>query len=229
MLYGIGVGPGDPELVTRKAWRLIGGLPVLAYPASAPGESFARSIVAEAIPADIETIEIVIPIRPQEVTVEESYGRAAETIAARLDSGRDVGVLCLGDPLFYGSFIYLMDRLADRFPCEIVPGVTSFSAGAAASGRPLTLRNDVFAVIPATLAEDVLADRLGQADSAAILKVGRHLAKVRRVIARLGLSDNATYVANATLAGEVVAPLAAAPQTAAPYFSMVLVRKESGS
>jgi precorrin-2/cobalt-factor-2 C20-methyltransferase len=222
-LYGLGVGPGDPELVTLKAARILQACPVVAYPAPDDGESFARSIVAGLLPAGTTEIPIVIPMRAECFPACEVYDQAAGTIGGHLDAGRDVAVLCEGDPFFYGSFMYLFERLAGRYPAEIVPGVTSFTACAAALGRPLAGRNDVLSVVPATLPEDELRRRLETADAAAIIKVGRHLDKVRRVLEDLGLTGSAGYVERATLPNQKAKPLARLEAGEAPYFSMILV------
>ena len=221
-LYGIGVGPGDPELVTLKAARLIAALPVIAYPAPDRGDSAARAIAASLIPAGRIEIAIRVPMRPGRMPV-EVYDRAAEAIATHLQAGRDVGVLCEGDPFFYGSFMYLHDRLAGRFPCTIVPGVTSLTSCAAASGRPLVRRDGVLTVLPATLQDGELERRLGRSDAAAIMKVGRHLSRIRALLARLGLAGSAVYVAHASREDERVLPLDALVDDEAPYFSMILV------
>jgi precorrin-2/cobalt-factor-2 C20-methyltransferase len=223
-LYGIGVGPGDPELMTLKAVRILADAPVIAWPAPDEGESAARAIAARFIPAGRIQIAIRVPMRPGRMPV-EVYDEAAERIAAHLSAGRDVAVLCEGDPFFYGSFMYLHERLADRFPCTIVPGVTSLTACAAASGRPLVRRDDVLTVLPATLPDAELERRLAATDAAAILKVGRHLARVKAVLARLGLVGSASYVAHASRADEHVAPLAGLDEAEAPYFSMILVAR----
>jgi precorrin-2/cobalt-factor-2 C20-methyltransferase len=223
-LYGIGVGPGDPELMTLKAVRILGEVPVVAYPAPDPGESAARAIAASFISTGRIEIAIRVPMRPGRMPV-EIYDGAAGEIAAHLGEGRDVAVLCEGDPFFYGSFMYLHDRLAGRFPCTVVPGVTSLTACAAASGRPLVRRDDTLTVLPATLADSELARRLQDADAAAIVKVGRHLPRLRTLLDRLGLAGSATYVAHATREDERVAALADFPDAEAPYFSMLLVSK----
>ncbi len=221
-LYGVGLGPGDPELVTRKAWRLIGAAPVVAYPAPDDGESFARAIAAEAIAPGAEEIPIVIPMRAERFPAQAVYDAAAERIGARLAAGSDVAVLCEGDPFFYGSFMYLFARLAGAHRCEIVPGVTSLTACAAAAARPLVARTEALDVLPATLPEATLEARLRAADAAAIMKVGRRLPMLKALLGRLGLAERAVYVARASLGDQVTAPLAEAPETA-PYFSMVLV------
>jgi len=222
-LYGLGVGPGDPELVTLKAARILQACPVVAYPAPDDGVSFARSIDADLMPAGVTEIPMVIPMRTERYPAFEVYDAAAGTIGGHLDAGRDVAVLCEGDPFFYGSFMYLFSRLAGRYRIEIVPGVTSLTACAAALGRPLAGRNDVLSVVPATLDEGALRDRLEAADAAAIIKLGRHLDKVRRVLDHLGLTGRAGYVERATLPNQKAVPLARLDVEMAPYFSMILV------
>jgi len=221
-LYGLGVGPGDPELLTLKALRLLRAVPVVAYPAPEHGNSFARSIVAAWIERHQREIAIRFPMRPGPPPVEIYNGAAAE-LAAELEDGRDVALLCQGDPLFYGSFINVFTRLAGRYQIEIVPGVSSLTACAAAAATPLVSRDDTLAVIPATLDEDQIAARLSASESVAIVKLGRHIAKVRRVLDRLGLLDGAVCIEHATLPTQRVAPFACINPDLAPYFSTVLI------
>ena len=221
-LYGLGVGPGDPELLTLKALRLLRAVPVVAYPAPEHGNSFARSIVAAWIETHQREIAIRFPMRPGPPPV-EIYDGAAAKLAAELEDGRDVALLCQGDPLFYGSFINVLTRLAGRYQIEIVPGVSSLTACAAAAATPLVSRDDTLAVIPATLDEDQIAARLAASESVAIVKLGRHIAKVRRVLDRLGLLDGAVCIEHATLPTQRVAPFACINPDLAPYFSTVLI------
>ena len=223
-LYGIGVGPGDPELMTLKAHRLIGAARVVAYPAPDSGDSFARSIAAAIIPAGAEEIPMVVPMRAERFPAQQVYAEAAEQIATHLDQGTDVTVLCEGDPFFYGSFMYLFARLAERFPVEIVPGVSSLSACAAALKRPLTARNDVLTVLPGPLPDAELRQRIEAAQAIAIMKVGRHLPRIRALLDAMGLTANAGYIERASLGTEHVSTLAKAPDNA-PYFSMILIYK----
>ena len=160
VLYGVGLGPGDPELITRKAWRIIGACPVVAYPAPDDGDSFARAIAADGIAPDATEISIILPMRAAREPAQIAYDAGAEAIAAHLAAGREVAVLCEGDPFFYGSFMYLFARLSGRFHAEIIPGVTSMTACAAALRRPLCARNDVLTLIPATLPQDALRAQL---------------------------------------------------------------------
>lgn len=221
-LYGIGLGPGDPELMTLKAHRLISGARVVAYPALENGDSFARSIAADVISAEVEIV-INVPMTVERGPAQAAYDKGAADIAAELEAGHDVVVLCEGDPFFYGSFMYLFARLSERFATEIVPGVTSVTACAAVAGKPLTARNEVLTVIPGPMAEDEMRTRIAGAEAVAIMKVGRHLLKIRRVLAALNI-DDAHYVERASLPNQKVMALQDAPETA-PYFSMILVTK----
>ncbi|MEM0977993.1 MAG: precorrin-2 C(20)-methyltransferase [Pseudomonadota bacterium] len=222
-LFGVGVGPGDPELMTLKAARLIASVPVVAYPVLEKGSSFARDIVSAHLGSQRE-IRIEIPMTVERSPAQAAYDRGAAEIAQALSEGSDIVVLCEGDPFFYGSFMYLHARLSDRFACEVVPGVSSVMACAAVAARPLVARNERLIVLPGPLPEAELRAEIAAHDTVAIMKVGRHLPKLRSVIADLGLLDHAIYVERATLGEEVVTPLAAAPD-AAPYFSMILITK----
>lgn len=227
-VFGLGVGPGDPELLTLKALARLRAARVVAYPAPERGPSFARAIVARWItPAQIE-IPIRVPIESG-TPPESVYDAAAAAIAAELRQGRDVAVLCQGDPFFYGSFIYLFARLAEAHEVEIVPGVSSLAAVAAAAKWPLAARADVLAVIPASLGDGELERRMAAADAIAIIKLGRHFARVRDLLRRLGLASHARYVERASLASERVLSLAdVAPETV-PYFSMILCHRRGGA
>ncbi len=224
-LYGLGIGPGDPELITLKALRLLQAAPVLAYPAPEEGESLARAIVAPHLPGGQTEIAIRMPMVAARFPAQEVYDRAAAEIVMQLDAGRNVAALCEGDPFFYGSFMYLFGRVAETHKVEVVPGVSSLTACAAVLGAPLAARNDVLTVVPAPLAANALAQILRDTDAAAIIKVGRHLGKVRKVLRILGLLDRARYVERATLNEQRILPLAEVAEESAPYFSMILVHR----
>jgi len=222
ILYGVGVGPGDPELLTLKAHRLISNAKNIAYPAPDEGESFARSIVEQYVPKSANEICFRIPMAVARFPAQEVYDQAAKDISAKLMANEDVVVLCEGDPFFYGSFMYLYERLAGEFECEIVPGVNSLSACAAALERPLTARNDVLSVLPGPLDDDELRSRIEAADAIAIMKVGRHLPRIRSLLDDMGLLHAAGYCERASLANQQIHALKDAPETA-PYFSMILI------
>ena len=226
-VYGIGVGPGDPELITLKGARLLGRCPVIAYPAPETGDSLARAIAAPHIPDGRTEIVIRTPMSADRFPALAVYDAAANDIAAHLLAGEDVAILCEGDPFFYGSFMYLFARLAERGPVEVVPGVSSLTACAAALAAPLAARNDVLSVIPAPLDSVDIVRRLERCDTAAIIKVGRHFDKVRDAIEAAGLTANARYIERATMDTERVLALADvdADADAVPYFSMILVHR----
>lgn len=220
-LWGIGVGPGDPQLLTHKATGLLAALPVLAWPAPLEGDGFARAIAAAFIPEGRVEIAIRLSFAPDRADADAAYDDAARAIALHLEAGRDVGVLCEGDPLFFGSFIYLLTRLKGRFPVEVVPGVSSPMAAAAAALQPLTLLDNALAVIPATAPDARIAALLAAADAAVIMKVGRHLPRLQALLDRLGLTPRAVVVERATLPDQRVVALSEADHLS--YFSLILV------
>jgi len=228
-VYGLGVGPGDPELITLKALRLLRACPVVAYPAPEVGDSMARAIVAEHLTDVPREIAIRMPLEVARFPAQKVYDAAAREIGEEIEAGRDVAVLCQGDPFFYGSFMYLFGRLAERHPVEVVPGVSSLTACAAALGAPLAARNDVLTVIPAPLEEAELVARLESSEAAAIIKLGRHFTKVRGVLDRLGLSGRARYIAHGTLPDQAILPLNRVAPASVPYFSMILVHRRGAA
>lgn len=224
-LYGLGIGPGDPDLITLKALNILRAVPVIAYPGPETGESMARGIVAGHLPGGQEEIHIRTPMVAGDYPNNEVYDKYSAIIAEHLQKGRDVAVLCEGDPFFYGSFMYVFNRLADRFKTEIVPGVSSLMACASEARFPLTARKDVLTVLPGPLEEEELERRLKDTQAAAIMKVGRHLDKIIRVLNKLNLSDSAYYVEHATMNNSRAVPVSQLTAPKAPYFSMILVHK----
>lgn len=222
-LLGIGVGPGDPELMTLKALNTLREAPVLAYVSANGQPSIARRIASAHLPGNQREINIALPMHPSPELAQAAYDEGAARLSTELEQGRDVAVLCEGDPLLYGSFIQLMDRLMSCYAVEIVPGVVSFTAAAAAARTPLAERDESFLVLPATLSADALRTRLRDADGVAILKLGRHFDKVRRLLAELGLLERAVYVEHCTTDRERILPLVDVDQKDAPYFALILL------
>ena len=221
-LYGLGIGPGDPELLTLKAHRILTTVPVIAYPTLESGKVLARAIVSDFIRP--EQIEIPMPLPfSVERSSQPHYDIAAENIAEHLNLGRDVAVLCVGDPMLYGTFMYIFNRLCDRFSIEVVPGISSVMASAAMLGVPITYRNDVFSIMPATLEAEILRDRLVFIDAAAIIKLGRHFAKVRDILQELGLLERALYIERATLPNQQIIPITEIDPEAVTYWSLILI------
>ena len=230
-LYGVGLGPGDPELVTVKAARLIAAGDVIAYHAARHGRSNARAIAEPYLrPGQIEepllypvTVETTDHPGGYRGALEEFYDGAAERLAAHLDAGRDVVVLCEGDPFFYGSYMHMHKRLAGRYEAVVVPGVTSVAGAAAELGRPLVEREETLTVLPGTLSPDVLASKLAAADSAVVMKLGRTFAGVRDALAVAGRLEEAWYVERATTDRQRIAPLAEVDPATVPYFSVAVL------
>jgi precorrin-2 C20-methyltransferase / precorrin-3B C17-methyltransferase len=230
-LYGIGLGPGDPELVTVKAARLIRAADVVAFHAARHGRSVARALAAPYLrEGQIEEL-LVYPVTTETTdhpggyqgAIDEFYESAAARLAAHLDAGRDVVVLAEGDPFFYGSYMHMHKRLAHRYPTEVVPGVTSVSGAAAAAGRPLVERDEVLTVLPGTLPAEKIAEWLATTDSAAVMKLGRTFPQVREAFEQAGTLDRALYVERATTAQQRMMPLADVDPATVPYFSLVLL------
>jgi precorrin-2/cobalt-factor-2 C20-methyltransferase len=229
-LYGVGLGPGDPELVTIKAARLIGEARVVAYFAKAGRASHARAIAARYLRPDCEEMPLLYPVTTEipfgdpsyNSALSAFYARSAENISARLASGCDVMLLCEGDPLLYGSFMHMFTRLDQRFRIEICAGVSGMSGCFAAARQPMTWGDDVLTVLPATLDEETLTHRLASTDAAVVMKLGGNFPKLRRAMARTGLDHAAVYVERGTMSGEKIMPFSEKEDDAAPYFSMVL-------
>ena len=228
-MIGIGIGPGDPDLITLKGLRALQSAPVLAYPAPEKGESLARAIVAPHLDGHHIEICIRMPMLPLRFPAQEVYDWAAKKIGRYLTKGCNVVCLCEGDPFVYGSFSYLFERMTQNYEVQVIPGVSSITACAAALGFPLATRYDTLGVLPATLDESSLRARLNALDAAAIIKVGRHLGKVRHLLTALGVIDNAYYIEYATMAAERALPLSQTENIHAPYFSMVLVHKRGSA
>jgi precorrin-2 C20-methyltransferase/precorrin-3B C17-methyltransferase len=235
-LFGVGVGPGDPELVTLKAQRIIAAADVVAYPVARHGRSVARRIAAPYLRGDQIEVALGYPVTTEQTdhpggydaALREFYDDVEMRLAAHLDAGRDVAVLCEGDPFFYGSYMYVHERLAGRYETEVVPGVTSFSAAAAAAGTPLAKRDDVLTIVPGTLAPELLAARLRGADAAVVLKLGRRFGGVREAAERAGVAERAVYVERASAPEERCAPLRDVDAAGVPYMSLVLVPTRAG-
>jgi len=230
-LHVVGMGPGDPELLTLKAARVLAACPVAAFFAKRGRPGHARGIAAPHLRPGVEELRFQYPYTTEidvddpryEPGIRAFYEDCAAGVAARLHAGQDVALLCEGDPFFYGSAMYLFDRLAPAHPTVVVPGVTAMSGCWAQAHLPMTHGDDVLTVLPGTMEAGALAARLAGTDAAVIMKVGRNMPKIRGALDRAGLTGRAMYVERGTMAGTRTVPLAALPDGPAPYFSLVLV------
>lgn len=235
MLFGVGLGPGDPDYMTLRARDIILKADRLVHFCKRGRRGNARA-TADAVvaPDPAREIELAFPVTTEAAVGEPDYDgpiaafydESAARLAAEMAAGRSIAVLCDGDPFFYGSFMHLWRRLSPRFPTEIVPGVTGMAGAWARADMPMTWGDDVMTVLPGTLSEAELTRRLLDTDAAVIMKLGRNLPRVRRALKTAGLVHRAVYVERATMAGQVVMRLSDKANDEAPYFSMVLVPGE---
>ncbi|MER7882859.1 precorrin-2 C(20)-methyltransferase [Streptomyces fimicarius] len=230
-LYGVGLGPGDPNLMTLRAVQAIGDADVVAYHSARHGRSIARSIAAAHLRPDHIEEALVYPVTTETTdhpggyrgALEEFYEKAAARLAAHLDAGLTVAVLAEGDPMFYGSYMHMHKRLADRYPTEVIPGVTSVSAAAARLGTPLVEGEEILTILPGTLPEEELTARLAATDTAVVMKLGRTFPAVRGAFEASGRLAEARYVERATMAGERTGELADIDPASVPYFSVAVL------
>ncbi|MFC4128608.1 precorrin-3B C(17)-methyltransferase [Nocardia rhizosphaerae] len=230
-LWGIGLGPGDPELVTVKAARLIAEADVVAFHSARHGRSISRGIAAPYLRAGQLEEHLVYPVTTETTdhpggyqgAIDEFYEQAAARLATHLAAGRTVALLAAGDPLFYSSYMHMHRRLADRFEAEIVPGITSVSAASAALGTPLVEGEQVLTVLPGTMPVDELTARLRDTDAAAIMKLGRTYPGVRQALSDSGRLADAYYVERASSTRQRVLAAADVDESEVPYFAITIV------
>ncbi|HWM36930.1 MAG TPA: precorrin-2 C(20)-methyltransferase [Streptomyces sp.] len=235
-LYGVGLGPGDPSLMTVRAVQVIAEADVVAYHSARHGRSIARSIAAEHLRPDHIEEALIYPVTTGSTdhpggykgAIEEFYTDSAARLAKHLDAGRTVAVLAEGDPLFYGSYMHMHKRLAERYPTEVIPGVTSVSAAAARLGTPLAEGEEVLTILPGTLPEEELTARLAATDAAVVMKLGRTFPAVRRAVEKAGRLAETHYVERATMSGERTGALAEAEAGSVPYFSLAVLPSRVG-
>ncbi|APO71622.1 precorrin-2 C20-methyltransferase (plasmid) [Rhizobium gallicum] len=230
-LIGVGTGPGDPDLLTIKAKKAIEAADVIAYFAKQGRAGNGRAVVQHLIGPETELLPLYYPVTTEieksealyQSQITAFYNDSAAVVAAYLDAGKTVAVLSEGDPMFYGSYMHLHVRLADRYPTEVIPGISAMSGCWSLVGMPIVQGDDVLSVLPGTMAEAELTRRLGDTQAAVIMKVGRNLPKIRRALEAAGRLGQAVYVERGTMANAAMLKLAERPEGDAPYFSLVLV------
>lgn len=230
-LIGVGTGPGDPELLTLKAVRAIENADVIAFFCKKGSKGNGRGIVERFIRPGTLEMPLVYPVTVESDKNGDDYrgaiagffDQSASDIAVHLDAGRSVAVLSEGDPLFYGSYMHLHLRLSPSYPAEVVAGITAMSGCWSMAGLPLVQGDDILSVLPGTLGEETLTDRLSGTDGAVIMKVGRNLPKIRRALEKAGKLHGALYVERGTMENGHAVRLIERDEAPAPYFSLVLV------
>lgn len=230
-LIGVGTGPGDPELLTVKAVRAIEAADVIAYFAKQGRGGNGKAIVGHLLKPGVELLPLYYPVTTEldkndplyQSRITEFYNTSAEAVARHLAAGRTVAVLSEGDPLFYGSYMHLHVRLSQRYPTEVIPGISAMSGCWSLAGMPIVQGDDVLSVLPGTMAEQELARRLADTEAAVIMKVGRNLPKIRRALQAAGRLGDALYVERGTMTNAAMVKLAERDEGEAPYFSLVLV------
>ena len=221
-LIGLGVGPGDPELMTVKGVKALESAQAIAFIAAAGRASRSREIAAPYLRSATRELIAVMPMTQDQEATGRAYSQLVTGIVSELGQGHDVVFLCEGDPLLYGSFAHLLPRLGNRFECVVIPGITSITAAAAAAQIPLGLQDEPIALIPATVGPKRLAALLQQSDRVVVMKVGRHIERVKEALAAARMSEGAVLVENATLQGQRVRPLSMVTEPQVPYFALIL-------
>lgn len=230
-LFGIGVGPGDPELITIKALKYIEQSDVIAFPTATGNHSNAKATIKPYITENHQLLPLIYPVTAGPVAdssaylpiMNNFYDETSNEIAALLEAGKNVSIICAGDPFVFGSYMYWHARLSERFETQVVPGISSILAAPVQLGMPLCHREDVVSILPATMSEEDLVARLGECDSAVIMKLGRTFPKVVRALEKANLIDNAYYVERATMGAERILKVNQVNPNDVAYFSVIVV------
>lgn len=234
IIRGVGLGPGDPELLSVRADRLLRAAKYVAYFRKAGRKGQARRIIDDMLRPDVTEIPMEYPVTTEIPLADPRYNEllsgfyadATARLRALSDAGEDVVVVCEGDPFFYGSFMHLYTRLRDICPVEVVPAITGMSAAWTATGAPITWGDDIMTTLMGTLPEDVLTDHMRRADALVVMKIGRNIAKIRRALRAAGRYEDAWLVEHASTPDQSVQMLAEAGDRITPYFSIIIVHGE---
>ena len=230
-LIGVGVGPGDPELITVKGMKAIQSADVIVYHETETHNSNALRIAKRWISEKAHLQPLTYPVTVQSDSrsdlyrekLNQFYNNSYQTIDLYLKNNKTVVILAEGDPLFYSSFMYLYDLLGKSYPTEIIPGISSIFGAASVLQVPLCYRNQSFTVLSGVLEKQALVDKLRNGDAFAIMKVGRNLSKIKEALEITGLTERALYIERATMDDQKIIPILEADSEKSPYFSLVLI------
>lgn len=230
-VFGVGLGPGDPDLLSVRADRLVRGAQHVAYFRKSGHAGQARTIVADMLPGGVVEHPMEYPVTTEIPLSDPRYNACLSAFyadcTARLrvltDRREDVVVLCEGDPFFYGSFMHLYERLKDEVPVEVVPAITGMSGAWTATGAPITWGDDVLTVLMGTLPHDTLVQHMQAADALVVMKIGRNIDKVSGALRSAGRFDAAWLIEHATMPQQRVQKLSEAENNVTPYFSIIVV------
>ncbi|MCF6327971.1 MAG: precorrin-2 C(20)-methyltransferase [Devosiaceae bacterium] len=220
--YLVGVGPGDPDLITLKGVKILCNVDMVAFPQKPGGASLALKIASPHLHKNIEQMPIILPMEKSRQPAKDAYDQAALKIGEQLQAGISIAYLCEGDPFFYGSAMYLFSRLSHKYNVQIVPGISSLNAAAAAINRPLAARNEILKILPATLDDKTLLRELKNTEAAAIIKVGRHFDRVRKIITQSGHEKGAMVIEFASQPSQNIRAVSAVDEQELSYFSIIL-------
>ncbi|MCV2892045.1 precorrin-2 C(20)-methyltransferase [Lentibacter sp. XHP0401] len=230
-IHGVGLGPGDPDLMTVRAHRLLREARYVAYFRKAGRTGQARKIIKGLLRDDVVEYPMEYPVTTEIALTDPEYNRrlsgfyadCAAHLLKLAQSGKDVVVVSEGDPFFYGSFMHIYERVRDQVPVQVVPAVTGMSAAWSATGEPITWGDDILTVLMATLSEAELSKRMKSTDALVVMKIGRNIGKVCAALKAAGKFDDAWLVEYASMPEQTVQKLSAAQGRAVPYFSIIIV------
>lgn len=229
-LYGLGVGPGDPELITVKAFRVIQETPVIAYPRKRKGsKSYAQRIVDVYIrPGEKEMLGLVFPMTKDQAILDAEWHKTIEIVYDKLQEGKDVAFVTEGDPLLYSTFIHMMKLMQELHPeieVKTVPGISSFNGSASRLGIALADGDDHVAIIPATDEYDVMRKAIEDHDAVVFIKVAKVIDLMIEVLGDLNLLDKASVVTKVTSEEEVIWSIDELEGADLEYLTLMVVRK----
>lgn len=230
-IYGVGLGPGDPDLMSVRADRLLREARHVAFFRKAGRSGQARRIVEGLLHADVVEFPMEYPVTTEIPVTDPGYNAALSAFYATctdhlkelVAQGQDVVVLCEGDPFFFGSFMHLYTRLKDDVPVQVVPAITGMSGAWTATGQPVTWGDDILTVLMGTLPKDTLTEAMMRSDAVVVMKIGRHFDKVISALKASGLYDRAWLIEYASMPNQTVQRLAEASGKVTPYFSIIVV------